>query len=128
MILALRTDQPMAELYLYDGTEQLDSITWEAHRQLSATLLEKIEELLQKNNAQLTSLKGLIVYRGPGSFTGLRIGISFVNTLAYSLQIPVSAGEGDDWLKNGLSTLPESKVQIISPLYGIEPHITKARK
>ncbi len=45
MILALRTDKPEAELYLYDDKACLDSLTWQAHRELSDTLLIKIDEL-----------------------------------------------------------------------------------
>ena len=130
MILALRTDKPEAELYLYaDAKEQVDSLTWLAHRELSDTLLEKIEILLKRNSQSLDKITGICVYKGPGSFTGLRIGITVANTLAYSLQIPIIGSTGDTWLTNCLRNLTvQSRTTAILPEYGSEAHITQPRK
>jgi tRNA threonylcarbamoyladenosine biosynthesis protein TsaB len=129
MILALRTDKPEAELYLYEAENQLQKITWQAHRELSDTLLTKIDELLGLEAKRLSDLTGIVVYQGPGSFTGLRIGISVANTLAYSLKIPISAATNEDWLAEALKNLPaQAKPQIIMPEYGSEAHITAPRK
>lgn len=55
----------------------------------SSDLLPKIQETLEKNKIRLTDLTGILVSRGPGSFTGIRIGVTTANTLAWSLNIPV---------------------------------------
>lgn len=131
MILALRTDKPEAELYLLDAkNKQIDQLTWLAHRELSNTLLEHIETLLEKQQADLTKLTGIVVFQGPGSFTGLRIGITVANTLGYALGIPVAGGMGNEWQVNGQKKLVEVGQfnSVVMPEYGAEAHITKPRK
>ena len=129
MILALRTDKPEAELYLYDSKTEVDSYRWQAHRQLSDTLLVKIEDILKSNGVTILALTGICVYQGPGSFTGLRIGITVANTLAYSLNIPIAGATDEDWLAVSLKLLKlQTTSQIIMPVYGSEPNITSPRK
>lgn len=129
MILALRTDKKDAELYLFDGNTQVDIITWFAHRELSITLLDKIEQILSKHSAQLNDLTGLAVYKGPGSFTGLRIGITVANTLAYSLDIPVAGAEGEGWLQQSIEILKnDPQKSPVVPAYGADVTITKQKK
>jgi tRNA threonylcarbamoyladenosine biosynthesis protein TsaB len=129
MILALKSDQPIAELYLMKEQKELDAIKWEAHRQLSDTLIEKTEELLSKHGLETKDLTGLVVFQGPGSFTGLRIGITFFNTLSYTLSIPIVGSVGDDWLNIGTEALNnDQEIKVIMPEYGREARITKPRK
>ncbi len=128
MILGLRTDKPEAELYLVEDSAIVDSHKWHAHRELSDTLISKIEVLLSTYNVAVNELDGIIVYRGPGSFTGLRIGITVANTLAYAGQIKIVGSEGDDWLSDGIEALPNALQSIVTPLYGSDAHITQPRK
>ena len=129
MILGIRTDKPEAELYLIEDGKVVDSYNWHAHRQLSDTLLDKIETLLQNHKLTLPTIEGIVVYGGPGSFTGLRIGISLANTLAYSLHVPITSGTKERWLKQALGQLQQQGgPQIIIPEYGSDVHITKPRK
>lgn len=129
MILALRTDKPEAELYLLEKESVKDSIVWQAHRELSDTIIQKIETLLKKNTIWFPDIRGIIVYQGPGSFTGLRIGITVANTLAYANNIPITGGQGEDWQKDGYKRLQLQKApQVIVPHYGSEAHITQPRK
>ena len=128
MILAIRTDKPTAELYLYQESSQIDSYKWEAHRSLADTLLTKIKELLDNNKIALNELQGIIVFTGEGSFTGLRIGTSTANALAYGLEIPVVAGLGKEWIKQGLENLKTAnKGEYVIPNYSAEPNITKPK-
>src|SRR5579862_9278906 len=62
-----------------------------AGRTYSATLVAAIRELLAANGAALKDLGGIIVVNGPGSFTGVRVGLSAVKGLAEGAQIPVVA-------------------------------------
>ena len=52
-------------------------------------LLPQIEDLLKSQHAKKTDLTAIAVNEGPGTYTGLRIGITTANTLAWSLDIPV---------------------------------------
>ena len=128
MILAIRTDKPTAELYLYQESSQIGIYNWEAHRSLADTLLTKIKEFLDNNNTALNELEGIIVFTGKGSFTGLRIGTSTANALAYGLEIPVVAGLGEEWIKQGLENLKKAnKGDYVIPKYNAEPNITKPK-
>lgn len=52
--------------------------------------LPMIDELLRKHKLGLKDLSEIKVNPGPGSFTGLRVGISIANALGYQLKIPVN--------------------------------------
>ena len=129
-ILTIRTDNPKAEVGLYRDGRQLDYVTWEAHRILAETISSKINELIESNNMSLGDIQGIICYRGPGSFTGLRIGLSVANALAYSLSIPIVGMENEqDWISRGLSALISNDTSnIITPEYGAPVHITQPKK
>jgi tRNA threonylcarbamoyladenosine biosynthesis protein TsaB len=125
MILALRTDAPEARLVLLDQTRQVDALVWTAGRHLAAELMSQIEVLLKRNHKDWPDITGLIVYRGPGSFTGLRIGATVANTAAYSLNVPVVGASGDDWIADGLEALKHKKTgHYVVPEYGADPNIT----
>lgn len=130
MILALRTDSPIAEFYLFSQKGQkLSEKTWQADRNLARELLSQLEIFLRDNNAVFQDITGLIVYRGPGSFTGLRIGLTVANTWAYSENIPIVGETGDDWREMGIKHLQMGTNHTgVMPLYGSEPRITKPRK
>lgn len=128
MILALRTDKPEAELYLYDNDNLLAKETWEAHRELADTLLLKINDLLKSKNITQADIKGIIMHTGEGSFTGLRIGTTVANAMAYSLSVPIVAAKGDEWIKSGLDLIKSVKVgDLVVPEYNAEPNITKPK-
>ena len=50
-----------------------------------------IEEILKENNIRLQDLNAIAVSKGPGSYTGLRIGVSSVKGMCYALNIPMIA-------------------------------------
>ncbi len=130
MILTIRTDNPEAEVGLFkpDGTE-VSYRKWQAHRELEATLLLTIEQLLNESQTKKSDITGLVVYAGPGSFTGLRIGFAVFNTLAAGLSIPNVKATTDQWIKEGIKQLSQtSEPQILLPDYGGEANITKPRK
>ncbi|MBB6143239.1 tRNA threonylcarbamoyladenosine biosynthesis protein TsaB [Silvibacterium bohemicum] len=62
-----------------------------AGKTFAAQLVPRIRELLQEQSATLQNLEAIIVVNGPGSFTGVRIGVSAAKGLAEALQIPVIA-------------------------------------
>jgi tRNA threonylcarbamoyladenosine biosynthesis protein TsaB len=60
-------------------------------RSYSATLLAAIAELLERNAVKPRELAGIVVVNGPGSFTGVRVGLGTVKGLAEGAQLPVKA-------------------------------------
>ncbi len=58
--------------------------------QKSQVVLPLVEEILAEHHLDPTDITSIEVAQGPGSFTGLRVGISIANALAYSLTIPVN--------------------------------------
>ena len=64
----------------------------------------------------LNTISGLIVYQGPGSFTGLRIGITVANALSYSLGVKIVGTSGQNWRLDGLRALREStEIKLAKP-------------
>lgn len=128
IILTIRSDKPEAELGLYRDHEQLAYVVWQAHRQLAETIHQRIEKLLKQVDVRLESIEGIVVYKGPGSFTGLRIGLSVANTLAYGLHVPI-IGSQDDWIERGIKQLLSGVTDKVAlPEYGAPVHITQQKK
>lgn len=61
----------------------------------SQVLLPLIEKLLKSQKLEFKDLKGIGVEVGPGSFTGLRVGVSVANALGYALGIPVNGKKSE---------------------------------
>lgn len=129
MILVIRTDKPEAEVGLYEKAKKLEYETWQAHRELSQTIHQKIGKLLESQKTDWAGLAAVIVFAGPGSFTGLRIGASVANALAESLDIPVIGAKGENWIEDGISKIKRGENdKIVIPDYGRGARITQPRK
>jgi tRNA threonylcarbamoyladenosine biosynthesis protein TsaB len=129
IILGIRTDKPEAELYLYKDKEKLAEIKWHAHKELSKTIHHQIEKILDSSSINLQQLEGIICFKGPGSFTGLRIGLSVANALAYANQVPILARKNNNWLQEGITDLLAGKNdKIATPFYDRPAATTKAKK
>ena len=59
-------------------------------RRKAQVVLPMLEKLLQVQSLSLEDLTAIEVNPGPGSFTGIRVGLSIANTLGFLLQIPVN--------------------------------------
>ncbi len=82
---------------------------------LAEKLLGFIKEKLEDNHKTWQDITEITFMSGPGSFTGLRIGASIVNTLAHELNIPLKDHHGKTH-------------KIIVPEYGRPANISKPRK
>lgn len=128
-IISLRTDNPVAEIGLYSGHDQLAYVKWEAHRHLAETLHSKLRELLASTGIEWNEVSGIICYQGPGSFTGLRIGLSVANSIASANNIPIVGATGDGWQTRAIDSLLQGvDEKTVIPKYGSLPHITAPRK
>ncbi len=128
-VLTIRTDKPEAEVGLFENEKEVDYIKWQAHKELSVTLNAKINQILNKSSKSLTDVKGITVYSGPGSFTGLRIGFSVANVLAYSLAVPIVSETSKNWIANGAARLKKGENEKIAvPKYGSPAIVSTPRK
>lgn len=84
-------------------------------RNMTEDILAFIRDKLQENSSDWPDISEITYFSGPGSFTGLRIGATIVNTLADQLKIPLFDHRGNQH-------------QLILPDYGKEANITKPSK
>jgi len=88
-LLAIETASSVCGLALFQEGKLVDIQESELYRE-HAEILPSLYHLLKTNNQfDLFSLNGIAVSIGPGSFTGLRIGLSYAKGLAYSMDIPL---------------------------------------
>lgn len=125
LIITFRTDKPEAEIGLYENDKQLAYEVWVAHRELAETLHGKIKMLLDNQSKTIKDIEGIVAFQGPGSFTGLRIGLTVANTLAYALHVPIVGSAEPQWLESGIASLLAGKGgKLALPEYGAPVHIT----
>lgn len=74
---------------VYKDTEELILMREDNDSHLSERLLPLIENAMNSINLDINSVDNIIVANGPGSFTGVRIGVTVAKTLAYSLGCPI---------------------------------------
>jgi tRNA threonylcarbamoyladenosine biosynthesis protein TsaB len=106
MILALETGGELASLALLDGMAVVAEVAFRHRMQLSRDLLPEIEALLERAHGEWEDVEAVAVGLGPGSFTGLRIGVVTAKALAWASGRPVL----------GISSLSA----LVAP-YGVSP-------
>ncbi len=89
MELAIDTSSNIVSVALCREGKILASLTWQTTQNHTVELLPNLVFLLQKAKVELDSVKAVIIAKGPGSFNGLRVGISTAKGLASALNIPL---------------------------------------
>ena len=87
-ILAVDTSTSAGSVAIVDGLRVLAECNLESAHTHNRRLLKTVDDLLNHLGCVLEDLDGLAVTLGPGSFTGIRIGISTMKTLAWALDKP----------------------------------------
>jgi len=128
MIILLDTSTPVCKLTLIDGASRFDD-QWQADRTLAKGLLGYIQKNLLSHDKSWSDITAIGAFQGPGSFTGLRIGLTVLNTIADSENIPIIGGQGESWQQDVLAKLKAGhNDRIVLPFYGSDAHITQSRK
>lgn len=128
MILLLDTSTPVCKLTLIDGDWRYND-EWQADRELAKKLLGYLDEQLKKNEKTWRDISAIAAFQGPGSFTGLRIGLTVLNTIADAEGIAIVGETGENWQDKAIARLSAGENdKIVLPFYGSEAHITKPRK
>ena len=91
LILGISTSSNIATVAISNDTNCIKELNINNNKTHSETLVPLINELLQETNIKLQDINLIACDNGPGSFTGIRIGISTVKAIAESLNIPVIA-------------------------------------
>lgn len=101
---------------LKDG-KQIDILEKTSNRNHSVYVMPMINDILNNNDIKANYLNEIIVVNGPGSFTGVRIGVVIAKTLAYTLDIPIKTITS--LLAYAVScTKDDNKLSIVSDLKG----------
>jgi tRNA threonylcarbamoyladenosine biosynthesis protein TsaB len=90
LLLALDTATATASVAIYDPSHQrlLAETTWQARRRHTQDLMATIQHTLRQASLTVADVSALAVTTGPGSFTGVRIGISAIKGLGLGLPGP----------------------------------------
>ncbi|HET90338.1 MAG TPA: tRNA (adenosine(37)-N6)-threonylcarbamoyltransferase complex dimerization subunit type 1 TsaB [Chloroflexi bacterium] len=89
MLVAIDTATSYASLALHDGVQIRVEHTWESPRRHTVELLPRLKRALDQLDLTVEHLSGVAVTRGPGSFTGLRVGMSVAKGLALARGLPL---------------------------------------
>jgi len=89
MELAIDTSTDTASIALSSQGEIIAELTWHAGQSHTTELVPNLTRILEQARITLKDINGVIVAKGPGSFNGLRVGMSFAKGLALSLNIPL---------------------------------------
>lgn len=89
MLLAIDTATDTASLALHDGSRVRVEYTWESARRHTVELVPRLLAALEQVGLGAEHLSGVAVTRGPGSFTGLRVGIAVAKGLALARGLPL---------------------------------------
>lgn len=129
MILLIDTSTDIFKIDIVDheGVHHYDEI--ETNRNLAKNIQKIIVSKLENLSSDINDLTGIVVFRGPGSFTGLRIGISVGNSLAKALDIPIVGSSGESWKNTGIEKLHSNKNEhMILPIYSSDARVSRPKK
>jgi tRNA threonylcarbamoyladenosine biosynthesis protein TsaB len=91
MLLAIDTATRLASIALYDDAGIWAEASWRSQNNHSVEVMPTIAAMLARQGLAFADLSGVAVAQGPGSFTGLRIGMSLAKGLCLGLEIPLIA-------------------------------------
>jgi tRNA threonylcarbamoyladenosine biosynthesis protein TsaB len=89
MELAIDTSTETASIALSSQGEIIAELTWHADQSHTTELVANLTCILEQARIDLKDINGVIVAKGPGSFNGLRVGMSTAKGLALALGIPL---------------------------------------
>src|SRR5215210_4830202 len=88
VLLAFDSSTEQAGVALFDGVRRAE-VAWDAGRTQTTSLLGQVHHLLGLLSLTVGDLGAIAVATGPGTFNGLRVGVSLAKGLAIALEIPI---------------------------------------
>lgn len=89
LILNIHTTTETALISISNGLNTLSFLENNTSKEHAGFVHSAIKKILQENDIEISALKAVAVTHGPGSYTGIRIGLSTAKGIAFSLKIPV---------------------------------------
>lgn len=114
-ILCIETSTPVCSVAIIDEISVISYQETDKKNSHSEILTVFIEDLLKEVNLKFTDLDAIAVSKGPGSYTGLRIGVSTAKGLCYALDIPLIAINTLQSMASGMIEKYQDKIQ--TPYY-----------
>lgn len=87
--LAINTASRTTQIALLQDDKILKEKEWVSANDESERLMPEIDKLMKSKKFKYDDIKKIVVVKGPGSFTGLRVGVSTANAISYIQKIPV---------------------------------------
>lgn len=129
MILLLDTSTAECRVWLYQNDTFVITDVWLADRSLAENIFVYLESIFSKIDKSWSDISGIGVFRGPGSFTGLRIAMAVLNSYAADNDLPIIGATGKEWRAECLKRLEAGENDaVVLPEYGREARITTPRK
>ena len=130
MWLGIEASSLVSSVALMDEHNLIGELTIQAGLTHSEQLVPHIDMLLRASQVERNELKGIVVSIGPGSFTGLRIGMGTAKAMAYALQIPLYGVMTMDSLAHNVSytdhtictVIGAQKKHVYAGIYQYEDH------
>jgi tRNA threonylcarbamoyladenosine biosynthesis protein TsaB len=113
MLLAIDTSTRAIGIALYDGSRVLNEMTWISKNHHTIELAPAVDLALFRVSAQTEDIHALGVAIGPGSFTGLRIGLALAKGLVLGHKLPIVGIPTLDVVAAGLPVTPGSKLAAV---------------
>jgi tRNA threonylcarbamoyladenosine biosynthesis protein TsaB len=104
LILSIDTSTSVCSVALHQDTQLLGLYELFTEKSHASAITILIDNLMQQSGHQLTDLSAIAVSKGPGSYTGLRIGVATAKGLCYSLDKPLIAISTLQAMAYGLSS------------------------
>ena len=89
LILNIDTSLEVAIISISRGDNLLETVLGKEQKKHAALVHDSIRAMLQKHDLKITELNAVSVTAGPGSYTGLRVGLAAAKGLCYALKIPL---------------------------------------
>ncbi len=89
MILAIETSSNVCGISLVENGKIISFVDEPCHRKHNERLPLLVQSILKNKVNHMENIKAIAINIGPGSFTGLRIGLSFAKGIAYSKKLPI---------------------------------------
>jgi len=116
--LAIETSSPRLSVAAGDEFKTLQAYEGPLQWRHADLVFEAMEQVLKKQRWTIPQLTGVAVATGPGSFTGIRIGLAVARTLGQSLRIPVVGINSLQILAAGMNGSEKRRVPMLDALRG----------